>query len=475
MEASAVGRFQIMPVMSDEEFSLLKADIAKNGIRDPIVFDQNDNIIDGHHRFRAFAELIDAGADLPMFPRIQLRFDDDDERLDAVLSYNLVRRHLDQDGRRQVVFTLRKRGWTLSRIAEKLNTSIKTVSLDMNDLTDAEKAELEQAPRVASDGRVFNGSYAPRLDIKIQTGEQQLARAQTIIKGEEAPAARESSLDELRQKWGVERGQIWLVPSKNRPGQSHRIMCGSSLERDDVAKLMAGSFARLAVTSPPYNQLQTFVERMKTDKGPGMFAENTAFHERMESAYGDNMDEGQYQAEQVLMLSMAHLYMTDDAAFFYNHKLRYRNAEVVAPTSWILNAGWKWRSEVIWDRGSSITLNARMFIPADERIYWLVKDPSNFYFTDTTEVRAWTTVWQIAARNEVNVSAPFPNEIARRCIIAGSEMGDVVLEPYCGSGTTPAECERASRICYAMELDPRYVAVTLQRLSDMGLTPELVK
>jgi len=35
--------------------------------------------------------------------------------------------------------------------------------------------------------------------------------------------------------------------------------------------------------------------------------------------------------------------------------------------------------------------------------------------------------------------------------------------------------QELGRKCYAMELDPRYVAVALQRLSDMGLTPELIE
>jgi DNA modification methylase len=48
-----------------------------------------------------------------------------------------------------------------------------------------------------------------------------------------------------------------------------------------------------------------------------------------------------------------------------------------------------------------------------------------------------------------------------------------VYDPFLGSGTTLVACEQTGRVGYGMEIDAGYVAVTLQRLNDMGLTPEL--
>jgi DNA modification methylase len=50
----------------------------------------------------------------------------------------------------------------------------------------------------------------------------------------------------------------------------------------------------------------------------------------------------------------------------------------------------------------------------------------------------------------------------------------LIIDPFLGSGTTMIAAEQAGRICYGMELEPKYVAVTLERMSDMGLEPELV-
>ncbi len=50
-----------------------------------------------------------------------------------------------------------------------------------------------------------------------------------------------------------------------------------------------------------------------------------------------------------------------------------------------------------------------------------------------------------------------------------------VFDPFCGSGTTMIQSVETERICYGMEIEPKYVAVSLERLSDMGLKPKLAK
>jgi DNA modification methylase len=68
-----------------------------------------------------------------------------------------------------------------------------------------------------------------------------------------------------------------------------------------------------------------------------------------------------------------------------------------------------------------------------------------------------------------------PIALMRELVEYLTEAGAVVLEPYAGSGSLPVACEQSGRVCYGMEIDSGYVAVILQRLSDMGLEPHLVK
>lgn len=56
---------------------------------------------------------------------------------------------------------------------------------------------------------------------------------------------------------------------------------------------------------------------------------------------------------------------------------------------------------------------------------------------------------------------------------AAGENG-IVLDPFLGSGTTIVACENLGRQGRGIEIEPAYVAITLQRLSDLGLKPELM-
>lgn len=269
--------------------------------------------------------------------------------------------------------------------------------------------------------------------------------------------------DELREVWQTERGQLWIIPSKSGKGE-HRLLCGDSTNADDVGRVMAGERARIVVTSPPYNQ------NLDTFRPWGMQKESPAFVQRMAGSYDDSLPEDEYQQQQIDLLEMLPRFMTPDGSIFYNHKIRYRDKAIVSPYQWLSKLSYPIRQEIIWDRGSSITMNARMFIPADERIYWL-RVGADFVFNDDVEIKSWSTVWEIAARNELQISAAFANELPMRCIRAASNRGDVVLEPYCGSGTTMAVSEQLARLCCAIEREPKYIAVILQRMADMGLSP----
>ncbi len=56
-----------------------------------------------------------------------------------------------------------------------------------------------------------------------------------------------------------------------------------------------------------------------------------------------------------------------------------------------------------------------------------------------------------------------PLELMRRPILNHTRLGDMVYDPFLGSGTTMMAAELAGRVCYGLELDPRYVDVIIQR------------
>lgn len=59
--------------------------------------------------------------------------------------------------------------------------------------------------------------------------------------------------------------------------------------------------------------------------------------------------------------------------------------------------------------------------------------------------------------------AMYPVELPWRCIKMHSDRGDIVLEPFSGSGTTIIACEQLERVCYAMEKSPEYCDLAVKR------------
>jgi DNA modification methylase len=56
-----------------------------------------------------------------------------------------------------------------------------------------------------------------------------------------------------------------------------------------------------------------------------------------------------------------------------------------------------------------------------------------------------------------------PVDLMRRPILNHTRRGELVYEPFLGSGTTLAAAEVTERVCYGMELDPKYIDVVVQR------------
>jgi DNA modification methylase len=80
--------------------------------------------------------------------------------------------------------------------------------------------------------------------------------------------------------------------------------------------------------------------------------------------------------------------------------------------------------------------------------------------------RKQSTLWQIDSKAqdaETIHSTQKPVECMRRPMLNNSNPGQAVYEPFSGSGTTIIAAEKEDRHCYAVELDPKYVDVTVER------------
>jgi DNA modification methylase len=80
------------------------------------------------------------------------------------------------------------------------------------------------------------------------------------------------------------------------------------------------------------------------------------------------------------------------------------------------------------------------------------------------------SVWTLATEPTPEAHfATFPTALASRCILAGSRMGDTVLDPFAGSGTVGAVAERLGRHSVLIELSPAYIRMAEERTAQRGL------
>lgn len=212
---------------------------------------------------------------------------------------------------------------------------------------------------------------------------------------------------------------------------------------------------QLTVTSPPYNQ------KLDQFKASGFKAEgNAQWAQRISSSYADSMDEDEYQAWQVKVLDAIWDASSEDASCFYNHKCRWRDKQLLHPLDIVRRSRWEVRQEIIWARNGSLTQNAKMFPPSEERIYWLKKGAWRW----NDDANRWMSVWRLDSAKMTEHPVAYPVQIPQRAIMATTHECETVLDPYMGSGTTGIACIRTGRSFIGIEKDAKHYATAEKRI-----------
>lgn len=130
--------------------------------------------------------------------------------------------------------------------------------------------------------------------------------------------------------------------------------------------------------------------------------------------------------------------------------------------------GWILRSRITWIKKTAMPESVKNRpTSATEEIFLFAKSPNYFY--DPDGVRELTganlrNYWILGPDASGNGHpATFPQELARRCILLGSRIGDTVLDPFGGSGTTGVVASELGRQAVLIELNPKYAQLSLER------------
>lgn len=235
--------------------------------------------------------------------------------------------------------------------------------------------------------------------------------------------------------------------------------CGDALT---VLQSIESKTVKLIVTSPPYNLKGTGGGKWSARFGKkGTESYNYRFREGYAS-YGDNMPDKEYVAWQQSVLLECWRILRDDGAIFYNHKHISRDKRLIKGDRCIPEELHPYlRQEIIWNRSGSPNWNKNYFLPKTERIYLIAK--RDWCIVDNQSV-LWGDIWNILpVRNSKHHPCPFPEELAHRCIVAGSNVGDLIIDPFCGSGTTNYVAQKLQRLSIGIDIDMQYIAIAGER------------
>jgi len=240
----------------------------------------------------------------------------------------------------------------------------------------------------------------------------------------------------------------------------NNFICGDTV--GEMKKIPSGS-VDLVVTSPPYNLKNSTGNGMKDGRG-GKWS-NAALIDGY-SDYDDALPHEKYvEWQRECLFEMMRL-LKDDGAIFYNHKWRVQ-AGLLQDRADIVE-GFPVRQIIIWQRAGGINFNKGYFLPTYEVIYLIAKKD----FKLASKANAYGDIWRFDQELKNQHPAPFPLGFASRCI--ESSTGQVVLDPFMGSGTTALAAFDNARDFIGIDLSPSYCEMAANRLAEHKLKPREV-
>lgn len=277
----------------------------------------------------------------------------------------------------------------------------------------------------------------------------------------------EETLEEISTPT-VKRGQLWKLGN-------HYLLCGDSTNKDDVRKLMNGNKANLVLTDPPYNMNYS---------GAG----NTPKNKRDDlKILNDNLSDDDFELFLINVNKALSDVMLDGASFYIFYKELGKGVFITS----LEKGGLTFKQELIWLK-NHLVLGGSKYQNIYEPCLFGCKGESiaiwNGGRKQTSVIDSVDMLNDIEVRNTlrelietldvdvirenkqlVNDLHPTmkPLKLLARFIKNSSNVNDIVLDVFGGSGSTLITCEQLDRQCFTMELDEKFCDVIIKRWEDL--------
>ena len=211
------------------------------------------------------------------------------------------------------------------------------------------------------------------------------------------------------------------------------------------------------VTSPPYN------------KGNLNGKANSSSGNHIWKGFGINYDscsdarpQDEYEKDMVDLFSSMYRVVKEGGSMFINHKTILKDKTAHFP-KWLFDIrDWNLYQTIVWDRQCSCNIRKEVFFPRTEWIFWFTKGKKPKTHKDRCEFKS--DIWRISPDKNNPHPATFPVELPLNCIHMTTDPGDVVLDPFSGSGTTGVASIMCGCEYIGFEISENYVNLANERI-----------
>lgn len=210
----------------------------------------------------------------------------------------------------------------------------------------------------------------------------------------------------------------------------------------------------LVVTSPPYN------------KGYWSVNKNCDGFEKTRrpidyGTFNDTMLPEDYEKWQRTIIEESLRVLKPTGSLWYNHMdILSRNMCIHPLYVW----DYPVKQMIVWDRKSTPKITNYFFFPTTEYLYWIGKEQNTRPYFNKAEADYKGVVWDIKPDRNSEHPAPFPIELPTNIIKCCSKEGDIVYDPFMGSGTTAIAARNLNRHFIGSELNKDYIEMSYDRL-----------
>lgn len=216
----------------------------------------------------------------------------------------------------------------------------------------------------------------------------------------------------------------------------HRLLCGDSTDPNSFQRLLDGRKADMVFCDPPYN-----VAYVQNTQGESKQIKNDnlgdSFHAFLKAACKQMVDN--CTGAIYVCMSSSELATLQDA---------------------FKSAKGHWSTFIIWAKNTFTLGRADYQRQYEPILYGWPEGAKRFWCGDRNQGDVWEV--KKPAKNDLHPTMK-PVELVVRAVTNSSKQGSLVLDPFCGSGSTLIACQQTNRTCYGIELDPAYCDVIVKR------------